>query len=510
MNVLDLLRNQILTKDSLKDLTIKHYISKLPQMTFEIPKELKSFFKEEFYIQIEGEGEYIIKECSKSGNKYNIVAKPNVDDLFKDFYSNYYHENKTLFEIVNPLITPYGWNLVTSDTKRQIFTGKDKVLYEMLIQAFIEFETEFIFDINTKTIYAEEKLGRNIGTFLSKEINLRELNITSQSYDLVTRLVPKGKDSLGIEGVNNGLAYVEPTVKYTNKVVYGIWKDERYTVAENLKTAAQKKIDQLGTIYKSYEADIMDLYALNKVKYNFLELRIADTITIIDDESKELVPHRIVEYEKKITNPIKSKVVLSNSPLSIQAEQEERQKETDTKIEVNRQYIEVLKGEITLKVSKETYDLLEQRVTSAEIRLEPDKIIQTVTGSTAYQDDLKRVEDKITNVKNSVTLDLNNYKISSEQKFVDVNGKINSFQNYFRYDLINNYAEIGATNSNFWMRLSNTMLAFYESGNIIAYLSNQKLFIKEVVITEAMTFGNHKTMKSGTKKTIFLSTGGVV
>ena len=75
----------------------------------------------------------------------------------------------------------------------------------------------------------------------------------------MTRIYPIGADGLTIGSVNDGKNYVENHT-YTSKIIWQVWKDERYEDAENLMQDAQAMVDSLATPAVSWEVDLCDLY----------------------------------------------------------------------------------------------------------------------------------------------------------------------------------------------------------------------------------------------------------
>ncbi|MFL8951111.1 phage tail spike protein [Helcococcus kunzii] len=378
MDILGLKREYLKSFDTFSDAYIERELNLVPLLNFSVPKEMGKYFKEEYYIQVEGEGEYILKEKKKSGDRYDIICKPNLDDLQKDYYPNYTYTTATLKAILSPLLNPLGWEIKCDDSRKETLTGKNKTLLEIIQHGMELFQYEYVWDILNKAIIAAPKIGEDKGSYLHQELNLRDLNVTTHSYDYVTRLIVKGKDDLGIESINNGIPYLEPTVKYTNKIIYGTWQDQRYTVVKNLKEAGQKLIDSLGAIYKSYEVDIIDLAKLSN-KYKYLDYQIGDTLTLVDKENETFSKERIISKKEYLREKIKNSVVLSNAPLSINQIREIQESNLENEIKVTRQYITVLQGEIKSKVSEETYKELQDRVSIAEEKITPEAITETVT-----------------------------------------------------------------------------------------------------------------------------------
>ena len=74
-----------------------------------------------------------------------------------------------------------------------------------------------MFDSLNKGISVYEKYGEDRGAYFIERLNLKRLQVQSNSYDFATRLIPIGKDGLmlNIDGKN----YVE-NHQYSKKVKY--------------------------------------------------------------------------------------------------------------------------------------------------------------------------------------------------------------------------------------------------------------------------------------------------
>ncbi|WP_349393339.1 phage tail spike protein [Clostridium perfringens] len=79
------------------------------------------------------------------------------------------------------------------------------------------YRVEIEFDTLNKQIKVYECLGSDKGTYFIDSLNLKSVNIQSNSYDFYTRIIPVGKDGLTIESVNNGKNYVE-NYQYSKKI----------------------------------------------------------------------------------------------------------------------------------------------------------------------------------------------------------------------------------------------------------------------------------------------------
>lgn len=95
------------------------------------------------------------------------------------------------------------------------------------------YRVDIVFNTLGKQIEVYEHLGEDKGTYFIDSLNLIALQVQSDSRQYATRIIAEGKDGLSFSDINNGKNYVE-NYQYSNKVKTIYWKDERYSVKENL------------------------------------------------------------------------------------------------------------------------------------------------------------------------------------------------------------------------------------------------------------------------------------
>ena len=177
------------------------------------------------------------------------------------------------------------------------------------------------FDQSTKTVTIYDLYnGPNLGTFLTRELNLQSVQYKGKSTELVTRLYPYGKEGLSIAEVNSGLPYID-NFTYTDRVICAFWQDTSYEVASNLKDAAIAKLEELATPERSFTCSVADLAAIDPGKYSFLSFPLFSQVGLIDEtRSANKFMHRVVERWNYPNYPEKNKVILSNAPRRIQVQ----------------------------------------------------------------------------------------------------------------------------------------------------------------------------------------------
>ncbi|WP_302814949.1 phage tail spike protein, partial [Ruthenibacterium lactatiformans] len=144
-----------------------------------------------------------------------------------------------------------------------------------------------------------------------------EINYKVKSNDFVTRLYAYGKDGMSFASINGGLPYVENNT-YSNKVICAVWRDERYTIPENLLSDAKKNLAAMAVPSRSYDCDVVDLAATNPEMYRIQDFSIFRVATLIDDAKNFAINYQVVERWDYPYYPESNKVIFSSSPAKIQ------------------------------------------------------------------------------------------------------------------------------------------------------------------------------------------------
>lgn len=318
MIVLDRYGDKLGIENRYSGLKIEQEINVSDICFFDVPLSKGDLFQEEGYFEIE-HGRFVIKEKNLSGDRYEIIGKYDLEELAKRM------DNKafTTMEIQEMLIDilPDDWAVINeeSDRPKRTVTGTNITIIEMIYKIVDTFGYEVRFDNVLKTVTVAERLGKTKGVYFHNELNLEKLNIKSDTYDFVTRLIPKGYDGLGIETINEGIPYVD-NFDYTDKIVFGYWEDKRYKDKEQLKRDAIDRVAKYSKPLRSYEVDILDL--TNKPEYEHLTFNVGDVIELIDNVSRTREKQRIVKktlFPEEFGN---DKIVIENRPRYQNEEQE--------------------------------------------------------------------------------------------------------------------------------------------------------------------------------------------
>lgn len=275
--------------------------------------------------------EFVIKQVEPSGEWYKCTGTLNVEELEgKQYPQGFETVEKTVDECLTEAIDGTGWKVIRCDVskKRTIRIEQNCSAWDVAQQAITTYRCEMVFDSLNKGISVYEKCGEDRGAYFIERLNLKRLQVQSNSYDFATRLIPIGKDGLmlNIDGKN----YVE-NHQYSKKVKTMTWKDERYTDAESLKEDAEAKLDELSKPYRSYTAEIINLVEAvqdeeKKEQYKeVFSIALGDTVLLISKSTGIRESHRIVKFYEYPLTKEKNKVELANTRLSFEEVQRTEQ-----------------------------------------------------------------------------------------------------------------------------------------------------------------------------------------
>lgn len=302
------------------DYYIRQMASGLDEVVFTISiwDEAYPQLVEEASIRDRDQQWYLIKQIDAGNETAKIVAQLDLDAWKSEMLIGYSNNSATLNATINGII-PAGWHFLDKSglTMQRTIEG-DYTPLEIVDACRDTYGVYFKFDNVSKTITSllpDE--AEPLGAFATRDLNLKEINYKGKSNDIVTRLYAYGADGLSFAGINNGMPYVE-NFAYTDRIICAVWRDDRYTIAENLLADAKKKLSTLAIPARSYECDVVDLRATNPEMYGFLDFDIFSVATLIDDAKNFAINYQVVERWDYPYYPERNKVIFSSSPAKIQ------------------------------------------------------------------------------------------------------------------------------------------------------------------------------------------------
>lgn len=275
------------------------------QFDISVKHELYKYIQEETRLEYDGQ-RYIVKGINErtKAKVSTINAELDLTGLDNKVYTEKTFSTRSFHSLCTDILSGTGWTIVDDDlvARRTTTEATDKTPRQILEQCTnaTSYNTCYSFDSINKVIYVITPYNNteSCGTYFTDELNLQEVTFKGSSSGLVTRLYPIGKDGLTIASVNNGKTYLD-NFEYTTDVIAKVWRDERYTNAQELKDDATVKLQAMARPERSYTCRILDLAKTKPEIYgSHLAFDLYDVVTLIDRNRQTRVDHRIVEIKE--------------------------------------------------------------------------------------------------------------------------------------------------------------------------------------------------------------------
>jgi hypothetical protein len=263
---------------------------------------------------------YLVKQIDAGKNDAKVIAQLDLNDWKALMHIAWGNGIKTVSQTVE-MVKPSGWTVVNNSglTGRLSING-NLTSYEVCVECCDAFGVYIRWNNATKVVTITDKtLADPVGAFVTRELNMTELNFKGKSNNIITRLYAYGVDDLSFASINGGKPYVENHT-YTSAVISAYWKDERYKYPETLLEAAQKKLAEMAVPVRSYSCSVVDLKASDPDKYGFLDFSMFTTATLIDDIKGFSMNYQVVERHTYPYYPEKNEVIFDSAPQRITKE----------------------------------------------------------------------------------------------------------------------------------------------------------------------------------------------
>lgn len=356
------------------------------ELSFKYPSDGEKVdqLKEEYYIRTKDD-EYVIRK-KKTGVQFNeYTAQLNVEELEGAVFPyGFESKEQTIRACLECAFEGTGWKVGVCQItkKRTINKDEETTAWDVLQDCLSTYRVECKIRSLEKTIDIYEQIGADRGRYFIEGLNLKKLTVTSDTYDFYTRLIPLGKDGIGIEWL--GKPYLE-NYQYSSKIKTYVWSDERYTNTTSLIEDGNAKLEEMSKPYVAYKADVIDLARQSKKYSSVFDYDIGDTVWMISKSTKTKEKQRIVKLTEYPESPQSNTVELSNATKTFAEVQQEATDQAKseaikianssakkvledgyyTKTEVET-HITASKEEIELGVSKtyETKTIVDQKIKS--------------------------------------------------------------------------------------------------------------------------------------------------
>ena len=356
------------------------------ELSFKYPSDGEKVdqLKEEYYIRTKDD-EYVIRK-KKTGVQFNeYTAQLNVEELESAVFPyGFESKEQTIRACLEFAFEGTGWKVGVCQItkKRTINKDEETTAWNVLQDCLSTYRVECKIRSLEKTVDIYEQIGADRGRYFIEGLNLKKLTVTSDTYDFYTRLIPLGKDGIGIEWL--GKPYLE-NYQYSSKIKTYVWSDERYTNTTSLIEDGIAKLEEMSKPYVAYTADVIDLARQSEKYSNVFDFDIGDTVWMISKKTHTKEKQRIVKLTEYPESPQNNTVELSNATKTFAEVQQEATDQAKseaikianssakkvledgyyTKTEVET-HITASKEEIELGVSKtyETKTIVDQKIKS--------------------------------------------------------------------------------------------------------------------------------------------------
>jgi phage minor structural protein len=476
-------------------------------ISFSYPKNGKSIgaLRVENYIRTKTD-EYVLKKIETGDKKNKYVATLNVEELqSKEYLYGFASETQTARACLEFAFEGTGWTVGRCElTKRRTVDIEETTNAWKILQEVLDtYRCECVIHSLQKSVDIVEAIGSDRGAYFMEGLNLRKLTVKSDTYDFYTRIYPVGKDGITPE-IILGVPYID-NFQYSKKVIPRYWKDERYTITENLIEDATARVAAASKPYTSYTADVADLAAQSK-EYEILSYDIGDMVTLVSKKENTKEKQRIVQLKEYPKHPEKNTCELSSVSKTfaqVQAETEEQMKSDAINVSESRM-------KRTLRGGYWTTEQVQAAITSSE-----EKISLSVQAARTEARDIanKIGEDarEYTDRMNDSIVEkmTNEYSTRLDQTATDLNIVIRSLESTVTSQG-NEFTEFKQENETFFHHtsegleigrkqdgglmpfstmLSDVRLEFRQEGKAVAYIQHDKLHITNVEAVRRWSVG---------------------
>lgn len=219
---------------------------------------------------------FVIKEINmKEDSSYTVYCKPYFGELASKFIDAITGYTFSIEDTLLNILSDTDWNCVFHD---KIYGSRAISIYQLTALDAIEsvrkiYNCDLYFDTEQKQIEIWNKRGSYKTDFLLTTKNIRDCQIQSNTYDIITRLIPIGKDGVTIAQANGGCIWVED-YSYTPEIITGYYYQDKIGDSVELLAAAAEKIKDTSKPMTTYKIRVSAL--------DSDDISVGDSIRIID------------------------------------------------------------------------------------------------------------------------------------------------------------------------------------------------------------------------------------
>ena len=317
--------------------------SGLDELVFDIPitdPAYKSILEE---AVVEYEQPYLVKAIDGGSSTAKVKCQLNVDAFREAMHLSYTNGSDTVAGTIEKVL-PAGWKIIDHAhiTSRRTIELEAATPLEIIQECEDTYGIIVRYDVKAKQLHIWDPDSFSpIGAFASRDLNLKEVNYKGKSSDFATRLYGYGKDDLSVASINGGKPYVE-NFTYSDKVISAYWKDERYTVQENLLADMKRKLKEMSVPSVSYSCSVLDLAKTNPELYGHQNFELMQVVKLVDDIKGQCLNHQVVQYRRYPFYPEKNEITLSTVAPSIQTSVKNLQSQIEKPSSTFRQIMQAI------------------------------------------------------------------------------------------------------------------------------------------------------------------------
>ena len=329
--------------------------------------------------------------------------------------------------------------------------------------------------------------------------NLLDLSEYVTGANVATRIIPLGatietddesnapddgeERRVTIVDVNGGLDYIEDdeAVERYGVITKVVIHDD-VNVPSILLTKGYEDLEQQKLLQITLEITALDLHLLD---VDVERIKIGDMIKV---RSK---PHGIDDFmlvskvEMDLDNPDNTVVTLGSTFATFTNETKGVNSVAADVSKIKSEYVSgvAVEGKIN-----EIYTTVESQIEQSSV-----DIISGVSSTYASKTDLESLNEELSSQISQTTEDVQvtfeRATLYTEQVEGEMRGNYEEIKTVYR--ITEDGAEMGKSDSPFKVKLDNTELGFYENGQRVAYINNQRMYETDVEISNVLTIGNY-------------------
>lgn len=164
--------------------------------------------------------------------------------------------------------------------------------------------------IDNYKIALVKQIGTDRGARIDTAYNAKEIKITRDTTEMITKLFPYGKEDLHIGSVNNGTQYI-------TSENFDIYKKEGYQDFDEIEEA-DELLEAAKWLFDGNNPDRIDVpkYSINTsyAQRKDKEIRLGDIVTVIDRDYNIRTKQRVIEVKIYPFEPNRNEVTVGSPP----------------------------------------------------------------------------------------------------------------------------------------------------------------------------------------------------